>query len=188
MFGLRCELIFMRKHCFLPNLKWFKTYFQALFFSCVSQPNGTIYVHLASHSAFQVVSNIWWARWHLTIAACQPLISWKSRSEPPRLIMINVIIMQHIQRRGAVFFFTNLSAYLNCNGLLKVKFAFLLWISNFLMAALEKWRDALHILSLAEQAPTAEESIKRENTSKASLLFPDFKQRRTHWQGHTNRW
>lgn len=85
--------------------------------------------------------------------------------------MINVIIMLHVHCSRAVFFLTNLSAHLNCNGLLKVKFAFSLWVSNFLMAALEKRRDALHILSQAEQAPTAEESIKRE---KAHQSLPSF--------------
>lgn len=43
---------------------------------------------------------------------------------------------------------------------------------SFLMAALEKRRDALHILSLAEPAPTAEESIKKRKHIKGFSPFP----------------
>lgn len=99
------------------------------------------------------------------------MISWKFLLEPPHLIMINVIIMHHIQySRTVYFFFTNLSTHLNCNGLLKVKCAISLRISNFLTAAVEKRRDAVYSLSRAEQYTLLRSQLK-EKTHQRLLSF-----------------
>ena len=144
-------------------------------------------IHVVSQNAFQVVLNIWWARWRPAITACQPSIGWMSLLERPRLIVIYAIIIPHTQRDTVVglcfCLFVILSTHLNCNGLLKVKCAFLLWISIFfyflffifLMVALKKPRDALCVsFPRRSRHPLLRSQLKEEkkkNTSKSSFPF-----------------